>query len=183
MNEVQSAIKNRRSVRDYADKQLSAEDVAQIVEAGSFAPSAHNQQPWHFTVVQNKALLDTINKKANEVMAASDNEFFRSMGSNPAFRASYNATVVIVVSGLDGAISAQTDCSAAIQNMMLMAHSLGIGSVWVGMLWPFLNTEEAKTMLKIPEGYTPLHGIAFGYPAGPSLPAPPRKPDSVTYIR
>jgi nitroreductase len=183
LNEVINAIKGRRSIRAYSDKQLSPEETALIVEAGSFAPSAHNEQPWHFTVVQNKELLDDINRKANEIMAGSDNEWLKSMGANPSFRASYDAPTVIFVSGLDGAISAQTDCAAAIQNMMLAAYSLGIGSVWVGLLWPYLHSDEARATLKIPDGYTPQHAIAFGYAAGPKLPAPPRKPDVADYIR
>ncbi len=182
MNEVLKAIKGRRSIRAYTDRQLSPEDTALIVEAGSFAPSAHNEQPWHFTVVQNRQLLDEMNEKAKALMAQSDNEWLRGLGTNPSFRASYNAPTVIVVSGREGAISAQTDCAAAIMNMMLAAHSLGIGSVWVGLLWPYLHSSDAKTALKIPEGYTPQHAIAFGYPAGDLPPAPPRKPDIVTYL-
>jgi nitroreductase/uncharacterized protein YciI len=182
-NEVLKAIKGRRSVRAYTDKQLTEEETALIVEAGSFAPSAHNEQPWHFTVVQNKELLDEMNRKANEIMAKSDNEWLKGLGTNPNFRASYDAPTVIVVSGKDGAISAQTDCAAAIENMMLAAYSLGIGAVWVGLLWPYLHGDEARAALRIPEGFTIQHAIAFGYPAGGKLPAPPRKSDIVTYIR
>jgi nitroreductase len=183
MNEVLTAIKERRSIRAYSNKQLTLEETALIVEAGTYAPSAHNEQPWHFTVLQNQELLDEINKKANAIMSKSDNEWLKGLGTNPDFRASYNAPTVIIVSGREGAISAQTDCAAAIMNMMLAAHSLDVGSVWVGLLWPYLHEDEAKTALKIPEGYTPLHAIAFGYPAGGKLPAPPRKPDVFTYIR
>jgi len=55
--------------------------------------------------------------------------------------------------------------------------------VWVGLLWPYLFLDEARTALKLPEGYKPAHAIAFGYASGPKLPAPVRKTDIVTYIK
>ncbi len=183
MNDVIKAIKERRSVRAYTDKQISQEELDLILEAGLYAPTAHNDQPWYFTVVQNKELLEEINLKANAVMAQSENEWLRGVGTDPAFRASYNAPTVIFVSGRKDAMSLPTDLSAAAQNMMLAAQSLGIGSVWVGLLWSYINLEEAASTLKIPEGYKPVHAIAFGFQRGPKLPAPERKRDVITYIK
>lgn len=184
MNEVIQTIKARRSVRAYdTDKQIDDSLLSAILEAGRYAPTAHNEQPWHFTVVQNKALMEEINLKGNALLAKFEDAWVRSMGENPQFRASYNAPTVIFVAAKKGAMSAQTDCSAAIQNMMLAAQSFGIGSVWVGLLWPYLNTPDAPVDLQLPEGYTPLHAIAFGYASGPKLPAPVRKEDVVNYIR
>ena len=110
MNEVLKTIMERRSVRAYTDRQLSRDELDLIIEAGLYAPSARNEQPWYFTVVQNRALLDEINKKTNEVMAGSDNERLKSFGNNPSFRASYNAPTVNVVSAREHAVSAQPDC-------------------------------------------------------------------------
>lgn len=184
MNDVIKTIKERRSVRSYdTARQISDADLSLILEAGMYAPSAHNEQPWHFTAVQNKELLEKINLKANAVMAESDNEWLRGLGTTPDFRATYNAPTVVFVSGRDGAIAAQTDCALAIMNMMNAAWSLGIGSVFVGLLWPYIGSPDAPAELHIPEGYKLLHAVAFGYRSGPELPAPPRKPDVVTYIR
>jgi nitroreductase len=183
MNEVIKNIKERRSVRAYTDKQIPQEALELIIEAGIYAPTAHNEQPWHFTVVQNKELLEGINLKLNETFAKSENEWIRGLGANPDFRVTYNVPTVIIVSARENAMSIQTDTAAACQNMMLAAQSLGIGSVWVGLLWPFLALDEARTMLNIPEGYKPVHGIAFGYASGPKLPAPARKMDVVNYIK
>jgi nitroreductase len=184
VNDVIKTIKERRSVRAYdTARQLSDADLDLILEAGRYAPTAHNEQPWYFNAVQNKELLESINLKANAVMAESDNEWLRGLGTNPDFRATYNAPTVIFVSGRDGAMAAETDCALAIMNMMNAAWSLGIGSVFVGLLWPYITTPEAPAELKIPEGYKLLHAVAFGYPSGPKLPAPPRNTDVVTYIR
>jgi nitroreductase len=183
MNDVIKTILSRRSVRAYTDKQLSQEDLDLILEAGRYAPTAHNEQPWHFTVVQNKALLDEINASSKAVMAKKDDEWLRMMGRDPAAHLTYNAPTVIFVSAKSDAIGMQTDTCAAVENMMLAAESLGIGSVWVGLLWFFLDLEEAPVKLQLPEGFKPCHGVAFGYASGPKLPAPLRNPNVVTYIR
>ncbi len=184
MNDVIKTIKERRSVRSYGTgRQISDGDLALILEAGMYAPTAHNEQPWYFTVVQNKELLEKINLKANAVMAKSDNDWLRGLGSDPNFRATYNAPTVIFVSGRDDAMAAHTDCALAIMNMLNAAQSLGIGSVFVGLLWPYITTPEAPAELQIPEGYKLLHAVAFGYQSGEKLPAPPRKTDVVTYIK
>lgn len=184
MNDVIKTIKERRSVRAYdAARQLSDADLALIIEAGTYAPTAHNEQPWYFTAVQNKAMLERINLDVNAIMAKSDNEWLRGLGNDPNFRVTYNAPTVIFVSGRKEAIAPEIDCAAAIMNMMNAAQSLGIGSVWVGLLWPYIKTPEALAELKIPEGYKLLHAIAFGYQSGPKLPAPLRNTDVVTYIK
>ena len=182
MNEVLSAILSRRSIRRYESRQLEESALAAILEAGLYAPSAHNQQPWHFTVVQNKELLDRINRETSAEMAKSDNEWVRKMGSDPNFRVTYDAPTVIVVSGRKSAFAYPVDCSAAMQNMLLAAHSLGIGSVWLGLLRFWLVKPEAAELLRIPEGYEPFYGAAFGYPAGETPPAPERRRDVINYI-
>jgi nitroreductase len=184
MNEVLNAIKTRRSVRSYTDRQLSQEDLDQIIEAGTYAPTAHNEQAWHFTVIQNKEFIDHIVSVSNAIMATSENEWVRSMGSNPKFRVTYEAPTVIIVSAKKDAMGFAEDCSAAIQNMMLAAHSLGICSVWIGLLRFYLSVEEEVKKLNLPEGYVPFHGVAFGYNGNKEMPPiPVRKTDVVNYIR
>jgi nitroreductase len=183
MNDVIKTIKERRSVRAYTDRQLSQEDLELILEAGRYAPTAHNGQPWHFTVVQNQALLDEISAKAKAVMAGAGDEWLSDMGKNPESHLTYHAPTVIFVSAKEDAMGFQSDTCAALQNMMLAAESLGIGSVWVGLLWFYMALEEAPRTLKIPEGNKLAHAAAFGYAKGPKLPAPLRNPDVVSYIR
>lgn len=183
MNDVIKTILSRRSVRAYTDKQISREDLDLILEAGRYAPSAHNEQPWHFTVVQDKALQDEMSDKAKAAMAKADNEWLRTTGLDPQFHVTYHAPVVIVVSAREGAMGFMTDTCAAVQNMMLAAESLGIGSVWVGLLQFYLSLEEAPEKLRLPKGYKPAHAVAFGYPGGPKPSAPERNPDVVTFIR
>lgn len=69
MNEVLNVIKNRRSIRKYLPTQIKEEDLNMIIESDVYAPSAHNDQPWHFTVIQNKNLIQKISDKSKKLMA------------------------------------------------------------------------------------------------------------------
>jgi len=184
MNEVLNVIKKRRSIRTYAKEQLSQDNLDLIILAGIYAPTANNEQPWHFTVVQNAEMLARINAECSRGMALSDNEWMRKMGANPAFRFTYGAPTLIIVSGKKEATAFAADCSAAIENMILAAASLGIGSVWLGLVNFFFNAEDSIKDLGIPDGYKPFYGVAFGYNSSEKEAAgPKRKTDVVNYIR
>ncbi|ADY56103.1 nitroreductase [Syntrophobotulus glycolicus DSM 8271] len=182
MNEVVKAIKNRRSVRKYKPEQINEDILNTIIEAGIFAPSAHNQQPWHFTVIQNKELLQDINLKTRESMLESEVDWIQKMASKTDFKVTYGAPTLIVVSGRKDALAWPADCAAAIQNMLIAAESLNIGSVWLGLLRFYFAREEVKA-LKIPEGYEPYYGAVFGYKVLEHQQAPKRKMNVVHYIK
>jgi nitroreductase len=184
MNEVLKVIKSRRSVRNYKNEQISQESLDSIIEAGVYAPTAHNEQPWHFTIIQNQEMLQHINKKSRELMAESDVEWIRKMGSKPDYQVTYNAPTLIIVSGRKDAMAWSTDCAAAIQNMLIAAESLNIGSVWLGLLRFFFHQEGEVNKLGIPEGYQPYYGVSFGFKAKEKeQSAPKRNFDVVNYIR
>lgn len=163
MNEVINAIKSRRSVRNYRQEQIRQEELDLIIEAAIYAPSAHNEQPWHFTVIQNRELINHINNKSKELMAKSDIKWIKTMGSSQKMDVTYGAPTLVVVSGKDAAVSWEAGCSAAIQNMLIAAESLNIGSIWLGLVAFFFSLNEETGKLEIPEGYTPLYGVALGY--------------------
>ncbi|RNC63175.1 MAG: FMN reductase [NAD(P)H] [Candidatus Dichloromethanomonas elyunquensis] len=184
MNEVLKTIKNRRSVRHYSSEQICQESLDLILDAGGYAPSAHNQQTWHFTVIQNQKLLEHINETVRREMAGSEVEWIRKMGSNPDFLVTYNAPTLIIVSGRTDGIAWAADCAAAIQNMLLAAESLDIGSVWLGLLRFFFEEKKNKDLLGIPDGYEPYYGVSFGYKVKDKIPVvPKRNLDVVNYIR
>ncbi len=184
MNEVLKVLKSRRSVRSYKQEQISEESLDLIIKSGIYAPSANNQQPWHFTVIQNKELLDFINEKAKELMIKSESEFLQKAGANADFQITYHAPTLIIVSGKKDAPNWSTDCSIALENMVIAAESLDIGSVWIGMLRFFFQQEDAVKKLGLPEGYVPFYGIALGYKANEvEQSEPKRNMDVVEYIR
>lgn len=183
MNEVLRAIRNRRSVRKYSREQISRENLEAIIEAGIYAPTAHNEQPWHFTVIQDQELLRHINDTVREGMLKSQDDWTQKMASNSGFKVTYDAPTLVIVSGRTDGMAWRVDCAAAIQNMLIAAESMNIGSVWLGLMRFFFQKEEEVRKLGIPAGYQPYYGVSLGYKADEKTqPAPKRNRDVVNYI-
>lgn len=183
MNEVLSVIKSRRSVRTYKSDLLGREVLDAIVEAGTYAPSGCNGQPWHFTVIQDRGIIGSLNQKCKAVMSGAGENWIRSIGMNPKVDITHNAPVLIIVSCKKGAVSGQEDCSAAMQNMLLQAESMNIGSCWIGFLGFIFEDAEEMGRLGVPEGYEAQQAAVFGFKADDTKrDGPPRKRDIVNYI-
>jgi len=151
--DLQEAIKGRRSIRNFKKQNIPEETITRLIEAASYAPSAGNIQPWHFIIVRNP----TIKKKLAE--SALNQHHVEQ------------APVVIVVcadekrSSIGYGTRGRTlyclqDTAAATQNILLTAHSLGLGTCWVGAF----NEDEAKEAVNAPEGVRPVAMIPVGIP-------------------
>ena len=191
MNETLKSIRNRRSTRGFLPEQLKDIEMQAIMDAGIYAPSATNQQPWHFTVVQNKDMIDRLNVAFKEIAGKSDNEYIRRFADNEKFHVFYNAPTVVLVSGDEKNKYASVDCAAAVENMLiaaesLQAESLEIGSCWIGLIAYLLNSEEGSEFVKelgIPEGFKQIHAVCLGYKKIKVTNAPARKENTVNYIK
>ena len=186
MNAVIENILTRRSVRVYnTDKQISKEELDIILKCACYSPSGCNAQPWHFTVLQNKEIMQLLNVETKKELLKTDNPLFIRMGENPKFDIFYKAPSAVIVSMDDNAVAPVSDCSAASQNMLLAAHSLGIASCWVGLITFLFESERGEAyakLLNIPAGFKPLHAILLGYP---KLKAPnplPRRENTISYL-
>ena len=186
MNETIKSILNRRSIRAYKQEQIKDEELQIILNAGMFAPSAMNQQSWHFTVVQNEETLQKINQTVKNYLLKSGNQRFEEMAKSENFNVFYNAPTLIIVSGDEKAIAPQCDCVLAMGNIFLAASSIGIGSCWIHAITQLSNSEEGTTLISelgIPKGSKIFAAGAFGYPAVPAPSPAPRKENSVNIIR
>jgi nitroreductase len=186
MNETLKNIRNRRSTRAFLPEQLKEMETQAIIDAGIYAPSATNQQPWHFTVIQSKDMIDRLNVAFKEIAAKSDNEYVRRFADNEKFHLFYNAPTVVLVSGDENNKYASVDCAAALENMLIAAESLEIGSCWIGLIAYLLNSEEGKGFVKelgIPQGFKQIHSAALGYKKIKITNAPKRKENTVNYIK
>ena len=182
MNEIISAIKNRRSVRRYKADQIKKDELDAIIEAGLFAPSAINQQSWHFTVIRNRDVIDRLSLNVKGLLHTHSEEHVRGFAKMDKFHVFYNAPAVVLVSLEQKALVPLSDCSAAIQNMLLAAESLGIGSCWVGMTSVYFTDESHNAEFGIPEGFKPLYAVCLGYPDAAKGKAPKRREGTVSYI-
>lgn len=186
MNQTIETILNRRSVRVYSEDQIKQEDLDLVLQAGCYAPSGCNMQPWHFTVVQNKEILNTLNIETKNELQKCDNEYFQNFAKSEKYDIFYNAPTAIVISGEKKALVPQIDCAAATENMILAADSLNIGTCWIGLitfLFRSKRAEEFLRMLQIPEGYEPYYAISLGYKKIADPKPQPRREHSITYIK
>ena len=186
INETVKSIKQRRSTRSFKAEQIKETELQAVLEAGLYAPSAGNQQAWHFTVIQDGKLLDRLSHAAKEAAKQFDNEHVRQLANNEKYHVFFGAPTVILVSGAEQAMLIEADCAAATQNMLLAAESMGLGSCWVNLVMPALHLPEGAAFRKelaIPEGYKPFYSAALGYKKVEAVNAPDRKANLVTYIR
>lgn len=186
-NEMIGVIKQRRSIRQFDPRQIPADALNTILEAALFAPSALNQQKWHFSVVQNKTLLKKMVQitKANKLN--SDIPLLIQKAGGDDYHTYYHAPTVVIVSGDQQAKFIMFDCAAASQNIALAAASLGIGSCIMtsaGFLFASEEGHALKSTLGIPNGYEHVCSIAMGYNKGEWPEAPPRnKKDVFSFIK
>lgn len=177
-------ILQRRSIRKYLPEPLADAQIQQILDAAVYAPSAMNNQKWHFSVVRSQAMLDKIRQVMQDNLLHSGVEFLMERAAQPDFIAFHNAPVVVIISADDKSGSAGIDCGAAAQNLMLAAESMGVSScIMTSSEFLFAGAAEAlKKELGVPEGYRHVCAVTLGYRAGDTPPAPPRNKDVFTYI-
>ena len=173
--ETLEAIKTRSSVRKFSDRPVEPEKLQAVLEAARLAPSWANLQCWRFVVVEDATFKAAISE-LSFVEA-----FFGPKGykTNPAQNALAEAPVVIVAcaeptqSGeLRGQQYYMTDVGIAAENLMLAAHALGLGSVFVGVF----DEEALGELLEIPPQIRIVGLFPLGYPLEGGKGGPPRKP-------
>ncbi len=151
--DAMDVILSRRSVRKYTERPVPDEMVNELLQAAMAAPSAGNEQPWHFIVIRDRAILDAI----------------------PAFHP-YSAmlkyaSVAIVVCGdlLREKFRGfwVQDCAAATENLLLAATAMGLGAVWTAIYPMEERVAGMRKLLDLPEPVIPLSLVPVGYPAEP----------------
>jgi nitroreductase len=186
MNEILKVIESRRSIRNYKPDQVSEAELQQIIRAAILAPSARNQQCWHFSVIQKKEIIDELARVFRYNAMNSGEQRLAKYFGNEAYHVFFHAPTVIVVSRDPEAGFIDMDCGIAVQNMCLAAESMGIGSCIIGLSRIILYSEEGVDLMQdlgIPEGYSHICSVALGYPDGLKPEMPPRNTDVVNYVR
>jgi nitroreductase len=178
MNDVMRAIKERRSIREFEDREIEKEKVEQIIEAGIWAPSARNMQPWKFILVKDKKLIKEMDRAVKEKVIDNPRYYFvKERAKTREDVIFYSAPLVVFILGEKENHWSTIDCSLAAENMMLAAYSLGIGSCMIGMA-RHLKGEKILERLKFPPGYDFVLAVAFGYPK--ERPAPKERKRNIT---
>lgn len=145
---VLEAIFARRSIRQYTADSVSQQDVQTVLEAGRWAPSGLNNQPWRFAVVRDSNVKEEIAKQTR----------YRQIILNAP-------VIIIVFIDNDAGYDRVKDCQgigACLQNMWLATHALGLGGVWLGEI--LKNKERVAEILETPESYELMAVLAIGHP-------------------
>jgi nitroreductase len=143
-------IFNRRSIRKFKNQTVEPEKVDRLLRAAMQAPSAANQQPWEFIVVQDKAMLERVSQ------------------TSPYAKPVVGSAVTFVLLGNEEALRVPTaweqDMSAAAQNLLLEAVHLGLGGVWLGVATSDVVAENVRSLFNLPDNMKPFALISVGYP-------------------
>ena len=184
-NPVLEAIASRRSVRGYEAWQITSEQREALVTAALEAPSAVDRQPWHFSVVQDRALLVRMNEAAARQAMKDPASYAASRFSQPGYDVFYGAPTVFFISLDKAAPDGQLiDVGIAAENIALAATGLGLGSVILGMPREAFFSEEGdefRKALDFPENYDFAIAVAVGR-GTVTKPAHEFKPGRVSFI-
>ncbi len=155
--EAIEALMTRRSIRKYTDRPVPDQVVEQLLRAAMAAPSAANQQPWHFVVIRDRSALE-------------------SVATNLTYGTMVREAQLAVL--ICGALGDERhpgfwveDCSAATQNLLIAAHALGLGAVWLGIYPREELVAYMRLLCGVPDRVIPFALVAVGHPAEQPRPA------------
>ena len=155
MNQKLDCIFSRRSVRKYENREVPAAMIQDLLEAGMAAPSAVAKDPWHFIVLQERASLDAL----ADILT-----------HGQMLRQATAAFVVcgdITLANLQHESYLLQDLSAAVENILIAANTLGLGTCWLGVHPRPERMEPIRELYRLPENIIPMCGIAIGWPKDP----------------
>ncbi len=196
MNTIETIL-TRRSTRSYSSAPVEKEKLEKIIEAGRYAPSGGNNQTNHFIVVQNPEVLKKLAELAQNAFAKMEviEQTYSSLKSSimqskkGGYVFYYHAPVLIIVANQKNYGNNIADCSVAVENMMIAANSLDLGSCWINQIhW---LTEEPSMLkylqeLGLKENERVYSSMIIGYPKSadgkPNRNLLPRKGNEVTFV-
>ena len=174
--EFQELLKNRRSIRDFLEKEVSLGTVTDIIRESCLAPSSGNGQPWQFIIVSRKDMMKRLSDESKRSLLSdiaqnpdSPAKKYEDILRNEEFNVFYNAPCLVYVIGPQDYRLLDVDCSLFACYLMLAAAARGLGTCWIGLGTNVRNTETRRE-IGIPENCRIVAPIIIGYPK--SIPEP-----------
>ena len=169
-NDAIETLMTRTSIRSFTDRAVAADTVEMLLRAGMAAPTAVNKQPWHFVVIDDRAVMDSLGGNGRQSQMWKESPL-----------------AIVVCGDMDKALDGPgrdfwiQDCSAATENILLAAHALGLGAVWTGCYPIEERVANVSRVLNLPETIIPLCVIVMGYPNEQPAPKDKWKPENVSH--
>ena len=181
-------LQKRRAIRDFEDKEVPMKVVEEILQESTLAPSASNNQPCRFVVVQcRKAITNLSNEsKANLLRDHNDKKIslktdYVSLLQNENFNVFYNAPCLIYITGAKSVGSLDVDVALAASYIMFSAASRGMGTCWVA-LGANIRDPQLRAELGLPDNYRIVAPIILGYPKAIPAPSERHAPEIIRVI-
>lgn len=177
--EVLECIQSKRSVRKYKDRKIEEKTIQTLIELGCKASTGCNLQPWGFVIIQNKEEIDQLSRQIKSNLLQNLTKYphfmqFKSSLENPDYHIFHHANQLLLIYGNRHSHYYREDCTLCAANIMLAAHSMQIGTCWIGFAEYELNTITFKQAHQVPEEFELVCPLTIGYEIGPLAP-PQRK--------
>ncbi len=194
MEQTMQTILSRRSIRKYKPIQVGEEELGAILEAGLYAPSGGNCQYTRFTVIQNLEVLAALKRIVEQEFGRMEiiEGMYKSkvhtiqMAQKGGYDFIYNAPALVIVTNQKGHGNAMADSAAAIENILLAATSMNIGTCWINQLTWLSENPVLRAFLE-PYGIggdeVICGSVAIGYSDQPQAKAQPRKEGRLRFIK
>lgn len=167
MNDTIRSIMDRRSTRGFSDKALTPDELTVLQDCALASPTAMNMQSWHFSFVTDTEKIAKVEKRVVEKIMASGDEAFKSRMKERNFSVFYGAPLVIFISSDAESKWSAVDAGIAVENLAIAAHSMGLGSVIIGMCASAFDDDCGKELgreLGFPSTHKFQIAIAIGTP-------------------
>ncbi len=176
-------LKNRRAIRDFTDKKVSKETIREILKDACIAPSACNNQPWYFVVIQDQKVMKKLSDESKknilhniETNPHSDFKRFEDWMRDSDKSVFYNAPCLIIVVGKKDYNWLTVDCSLCVAYLMFAAAVRKLGTCWIG-LGGFIEDSKLRKEIGLSEEYQIIAPIILGYPK--EIPTMPERKEPV----
>jgi nitroreductase len=183
--ELDVCIKGRRSVRSYTDEPVSKEQIETVLEAGTWAPTAMNREPWRFVVIENRELIKYI---SDETKALIKQMFppYAERYSTDADVICYNAPVLILICTEKDKVGTNmnfADSVLAAQNMFLKAYEFGLGTCYMGFVSLLNSKPDVLKKMGVPENHDMMVPLILGHPKTKQAAGKRKKPNIQKWIK
>jgi nitroreductase len=187
VNEAIKAILERRSIRSFTPEPVSEEDLQLILDAGQWAPTARNIQETHLTAVVSPEKIAALNTQLKASSQVEGFDRYRDFVKG-AYSINFKNAPVFIIVGSDRQNSAcpVEDGTLVLANILLAAHSLGLGGCWVNQLGAVGEEPVFRALLTsigLPSTHRVIGSAAIGHPSGPQPKPPVRKPGRINIVR
>jgi nitroreductase len=183
--ELDICIKGRRSVRSYRDEPVSKEQIETVLEAGVWAPTGMNRQPWKFIVIEDNKLITYVSEET-KILVQQMMPLMAEKFQTKADIICYNAPVLILICTEKDKQWGNTnllDSVLAVQNMFLKAYELGLGTCYMGFVQLLSSKPEVLKKIGVPEGYEMMVPFILGHPKTKQGVGKRNKPEILKWIK